>query len=209
MKIFRIVKSVVFLAAGILTLVLHDLIMKDEGSLVGIIVGSAILLYGLDMTFRGVVERRLFGENYLFFGALSQFLIAAALFAVSGSIESVCVIWAVWSILREGKEMSESLHRVFNKKPGLLNIAESVVIIVFSFMMMMEPSEHHASFHIYLLGIELILEIVFMFVNLLFDRMIEKKRKEKGTVLEANVETAEAAITDDAADETPKDEAND
>ena len=208
MKFVRIARSVVFLAAGVLTLVLHDLIMKDGGALVGIIVGAAVSIYGLDMTVRGIAAKKLFGENYLLFGALSQFLIAAALFAVSGSIESVCVIWAVWSILREGKESSEALHRVINKRSGILSIIESVVVIVFSFMMIMEPSEHHASLHVYILGIELILEIGFMLLDLLSDRLVEKRLREK-TVAENSFETAEAAIADDAADEAPKDEAND
>ena len=205
MKSVHVIKLIVFCLAGALVIIFHDAIMKNDGALVGIIVGSAVLLYGIDMTVNGILLRRLFGENFLFFGALSQFLIAAALFSVTGSIESVCIVWAVWSILREGKEMSESIHRLFQKKPGLLNIAESVVVIVFSFTMIIEPGEHHASFHVYLLGIELILEVAFMCVNILFDRYIDKKNQAKN----AAIATTEAAFTDAEIEENTSGDKND
>ena len=38
---------------------------------------------------------------------------------------------------------------------------ESIVVIVFSVLMIAHPTEHHAHTHIYLLGIELLLEVIF------------------------------------------------
>lgn len=177
LKPIQIIKAVVFCAAGALVLVFHDAIMENDGALVGIIVGSTVILYGLVTTIRSFIEKRFFGDDYLLFGALSQFMIAAALFAVANSIESVCIVWAVWSILRECREMSKAIFSLTHRRPGVINILESVVIIVFSFFMIIEPGEHHASLHVYLLGVELILEIVFSAINLFFDRFAEKRKE--------------------------------
>lgn len=45
----------------------------------------------------------------------------------------------------------------------------------------MEPVEHHAHVHIFLLGIELILEVIFPFVNMYIDHyLLLRDAKKKG-----------------------------
>ena len=43
----------------------------------------------------------------------------------------------------------------------------------------MEPGEHHAHVHIYLLGIELILEVIFPFANMYIDRYLAVRHAKK------------------------------
>ncbi|MBO4263018.1 MAG: hypothetical protein J5903_04470, partial [Clostridia bacterium] len=76
--------------------------------------------------------------------------------------------------VRESEEMTEALKRVVGKKPGIINIAESITVIVLSVGMIITPSFHHAHLHIIILGIELILEIVFASLEYLYDNRHEK-----------------------------------
>ena len=63
-------------------------------------------------------------------GCNEAVLLAATLFIVSDDIIKICLIWAVWSIIREGREIAESAHHIREKRPGLINLIESIVIIV-------------------------------------------------------------------------------
>lgn len=171
MKIWRIIKTVLYSVAGLLILVFNEPIMPAVGTLVG----SVVIFYGIDITILSILKGRFFGENSLFFGGLVQLLMGVIIIIVRGDIVKVCLVWAVWSILREGKELSESLHAILAKRRGFINFAESVTIIVFSFMMIMEPTEHHAHFHVIILGIELILEVFFPIANDFIDRLSGRK----------------------------------
>ncbi|MBP5372559.1 MAG: hypothetical protein J6Y44_00035 [Clostridia bacterium] len=209
MKFTQYVKTIIYVTAGILLLILHDAIMSDSKNLLGIIVAGSVMLYALDICFESIKNKKFFGENALFFGGLVQFLIAASLFLVRSSIASVCIVWAVLGILRESKEMSIALYDVIHRKPGILSIIESIIIIGFSFTMIMRPSEEHASLHVYILGVELILEVTFPLINLLYD-LIVNKRAKKATSEEKNAPDgsaeSEAAPVFDESDEALNDD---
>ena len=46
---------------------------------------------------------------------------------------------------------------------------ESIVVIVLSFVMILEPTEHHANLHAILLGVELITVVLFYFMENFID----------------------------------------
>lgn len=197
MKFNDYFKTVIYVTAGILVLVLHDAIMLDSRNLLGIIVAGSVTLYAIDISVESIRKKRFFGENALFFGGLVQILIALALFLVRNSIPSVCIVWAVWGILRESKEMSEALHNIINKRPGYLSVFESIIIIGFSFTMIMRPSEEHASMHVYILGIELILEVTFPLINLIYERYaIRRAKKALAVYISKTANDPEAAATE-------------
>ena len=79
------------------------------------------------------------------------------------SFESVCIIWATWSILRECIEIKESVIEIKNLPISIISGIESIVIIVFSVILIVNPTEHHALIHTFLLAAELILNpLVFL-----------------------------------------------
>jgi len=178
MKPLQIIKTVLYVLGGIAVLILNNVIMESE--FVGILVGIVIALYAADVIILSVAEKTMLGENGLFI-ALSHLLLAVVMFVVSNDIVKVCLVWAVWSILREGKELSECAHRLYHKKPALISAIESVVIIIFSFTMILEPGEHHAHVHVIILGIELILEVFFPIANKFLDDLIEKRKNKANT----------------------------
>lgn len=94
------------------------------------------------------------------------------------------IIWGVWSIIREGHEITECMIRLSKKKPAFINLIEFVTVVYLSVTMIMEPVEHHAHVHIFLLGIELMLEVIFPFANMYIDRwlMVRKAKKQGVTI---------------------------
>lgn len=89
------------------------------------------------------------------------------------------IIWGTWSILREGDEITECVVRMTHKRPAFISFIESVVVIILSIEMIVDPVEHHAHIHIILLGIELILEVIFPIFYGFLDKQIEKKLSTK------------------------------
>ncbi|MBR1868216.1 MAG: hypothetical protein IJ800_06560 [Clostridia bacterium] len=175
MKQWQIIKTILYTLAGIAVLIFHDSIMD----FVGYIVGAVIVAYSVDVLIVSVIKKTYIGENLFLFGGLIHLFIGIIIFIVSDDLVKICLVWAVWSIIREGKELSESIHRLASKKPSLINAIESVVIIYMSFSMILEPNSHHAHLHVVLLGIELILEVAFPIANRLIDGFIEKRNARK------------------------------
>ena len=150
---------------------------------VGMVVGSVVFLYGINITIVSALRKRWIGENALIFDGLLLFFIGVILFIVREDIVKVCLVWAVWSIMREGKELTSAIVGIKNKEGvEVLNLIESIVIIVFSFTMIMNPNEEHVHFHVYLLGAELLLEVIFPVIKLLIARR-NRKKKEKQNIL--------------------------
>ncbi|MCR5232266.1 MAG: hypothetical protein K6B64_06440 [Acholeplasmatales bacterium] len=88
-------------------------------------------------------------------------------------------------MLAEGKEVTECLLRFKEKKPPLLNLAESLISIGFVIAMLLEPTEHHAHTHVFLLGIELITNASFYYLYNYLDKLIEKRKNNKELVKES------------------------
>ena len=175
MKIWFIIKAILYLTGGVAILVMNETALSG----VGYVVGTVILAYGVDLIVLSLIRKKYVGENAIFCGALVHLFVGVIMFIVRDDIVKVCLVWAVWSILRESKELTEAVHRMIHRKYGLINAVESVAIIVLSFLMVLEPNIHHAHLHVIILGIELILEILFPIANRVLDGFIARRKAEK------------------------------
>lgn len=185
MKNWKIAKTILYITAGILLLVFNESIM----SFVGLTVGSVAIVFGLDITVFSMINKKFFGEDALFFGGVTHFLLGVIIFLVSADIKQVCLVWAIWSILREIAEMSKAINEIRERKHRFINLLESLIIIVFCFTMILNPNEEHAHFHVYILGIELLLEVAFPWANELIDsRFGSKKLSERETEKDPNAD---------------------
>lgn len=193
-KHFLAIKFVLYMIAGILVLVFNKAIMEY----VGVVVGSVVIVFGLDMSIVTFVKRNYSNYYAPIFEGLTQILLGVILILVRADIVKVCLVWAVWSIIREGKEMSEAVHHIIKKRRGFINLAESVALIFFSFQMILHPTEHHAHTHVYLLGVELMLEVLFPYANILLDRLDEKRKRSSDAEVCAESENAEADPSPDS-----------
>ena len=173
---YLIVKQCVFAVLAVLVFVFRAFHIQYLRHFVG----ALMLFYGLEeQLFEIIYERKhLFHQGKIYLG-LSEIILGIVTIAVNIDYDSVCIIWAVWSILRESYEIKEIFADLKFLVPKILSGVESIAVIVFSILLIIDPAEHHAMIHLYLLLVELILT---PFVPLL-DELLEK-RKHKDPQLE-------------------------
>ncbi|MBP5153480.1 MAG: hypothetical protein ILP12_00520 [Lachnospiraceae bacterium] len=157
----------VFVLAGILVLVFHEAMMGG----IAWMVGGVMLLYAVNGVLRWLARKDPAKRFLELMDMLILVVLAVVVFAVHSDFTRVCVIWAIWSILREGYEVADVLERYRQRAVRIVDYAESAVVVVLSVMLVLSPAEH-AHAHVILLGIELILEVVFP----LTDRLIFRKQ---------------------------------
>lgn len=138
-------------------------------------IGGLMILYAVEEILFIALHHihHIFHEDKVYLGFI-ELVLGVVLLCANLSIESVCIIWATWSILRESYEIKEIACELKNIVPKIVSGAESLVIIVFSIMLLIEPGEHHAMIHLYLLLVELVVAPL----TPLLDELLTKKSKE-------------------------------
>lgn len=171
MKIYHYFKLVVFIAFAVLVFVLREELLMNLQYLVG----SLMLLYGLENVILISIKERIQARKsiWFIFGYSEVLLGLVTLIAIRNYV-AVCVMWGVWSILRESLEIYEITSEEIKGIPALISGIESAVAIVFSVLLIITPGEHHAKTHIYLLIVEL---IITSFIPVLKE-LINRKRNE-------------------------------
>ena len=174
-KFYKPFKLILFVALGVLVLVFNKGIMSNDGALINGIVGCVIAIYGLEDIILPLIrkewkERRVELLN----GGINILIAVVMIFFLEGhphELRIVCVIWSIWSIMREGEEIVEKGFEGIKEHPitSAINFAESIVVIVFSVMLICAKDahelEHHAHAHVILLGIELIIEVIWVYAG--------------------------------------------
>ena len=203
-KIYKLTKLILFVLMGIAILVLHNKIIENYLILNGL-VGGIIAIYGLEGIFLPVFTKKVKAEKIEMFGGGVNILIAIIMiFLLEGHDEElriVCVLWSLWSIMREGEEIFDKGFIGIKNHPitSAVNIAESIVVIVFSVELIIAHNEHelihHAHAHVILLGIELIIEVIWVYVGEFEARCLRRIRrrhnKEEKEQLEQQKQQAE------------------
>ena len=175
MKKGLLAKTIIFATLGILILIFNHPAME----FLNFVVGGAILLYAIYAIGNSIFNKDMIHNDHgLIEGLILLIFATLIMFVVDGDLVKICLIWATWSILREAKEITEDLHRICHKGPGFLSIIESLVVIFMSITMIMNPTEHHAHVHVILLGIELILEVTFPYLYMLWYKVMKKEPVE-------------------------------
>ncbi|MBR0189554.1 MAG: hypothetical protein IJQ23_04135 [Clostridia bacterium] len=175
MKKWQILKAVLYLTLAVFIFVLNKTIMPY----VGILVGAIVCLYAAEELAVYAARKTLFSDAYHLFDGIAQLLIGIILFIVSDDIIKVCLVWGVWSILRESKEMAEAIKKLPTRKSEIINVIESVTIIALSFLMILESNEDHAYLHMILLGVELVIVVLFYYIEVFENKFLQRKSKEK------------------------------
>ena len=164
MKTYQYIKFFIFLTLGTLILIFNE-------TLIGYIphlVGSIMLLYGIEDSIVKLCLKEINEDIGKAIDNLLIIMLGIILFFLTdpSKFTIVCIIWSTWSILREEWEIKEKAIEKSNSLVlSIVNIIESIVVIVFAVMLIFSPTEHHAHFHIILLGIALILEVIFPVID--------------------------------------------
>ena len=119
MKPYGIVKTILYLFGGVIVLVLNEFIMERE--YVGVVVGLVVLSYAADIVIFCAINRSMPTANE-FYIILTHALLGVVLFLVKDDIVSVCLVWAVWTIIRECKEFAENIGGFINRWTACVNV---------------------------------------------------------------------------------------
>ena len=140
-------------------------------------IGGLMILYGVEEVIFEVIYHGInfWKENKVYLGFI-ELIFGSVLMFSPLDLETTCVIWATWSIVREAFEIKELVTEIKSNVLTIISGIESLAVIVLSVMLILEPGEHHALIHLYLLLAELILTPL---VPLLDEIMIEKKNEKK------------------------------
>ena len=188
-KFYQLSKFVLFVAMGVLVLVFNQAIMSNDGAILNGIVGTVIAIYGLEGIIVPVVTKQMKEHRVqMLNGGINVLIAIIMIFMLEGhpdELRILCVLWSLWSIMREGEEIVEKGFMGITKHPivSSINFAESIVVLVFSVMLICAKDHHelahHAHTHVILLGIELIIEVIWMYAAELESRCLAKFKKKK------------------------------
>lgn len=190
-KIYKFTKLVVFVILGILLLVFNEKLMENGGAILNGVVGTVIALYGLEGIILPIATKQVKKEQLeMLAGGINLLIALIMIFLLENhpyELRTMCVMWSLWSIMREGEEIFDKGFIGIKKHPitSAINFAESIVVIVFSVMLICAKDEHelmhHAHAHVILLGIELIIEVIWVYVGEFESRVLRriKRRRRK------------------------------
>ena len=202
MKIYGIIRTVIYWA--LTALVIAFVANLAEIEVLRYFIGSLMIFYGVEeIILTAIKNEKHYSIKSLYWNLIEIAIgITLIVFIETGEIDVtyavVCVSWAIWSILREARELVEATEELKDNKiitckiVAVVNLLESLTVIALSLTMLIEPGEHHAKIHLYLLAVELFTKVLFPIINYAAERIEEKKHsKVENTAIE-NAEPEEA-----------------
>ena len=172
---YLIIKFAVFTILAVFVLIFREKLVEHLQPFIG----SLMIFYGLEGILYEVLCHKLHfihvGKSYL---GLIELIFGTVLLIAPLEFAYVCIIWATWSIVRESYELKEVVSEIKTLPPKILSGAESIAVIVLSVMLILEPGEHHALIHMYMLVIELILNPATVLLDELLIHLKEKKKPQ-------------------------------
>ena len=186
MKIYGPIRTALYWALTVLVIVFAHEVAEIE--ILRYAIGGLMMLYGVEEIVLTVFKNKKHYSIHTLYWNIIEIVIGLTLvvFVETGDIEVtyavVCVAWAIWSILRETRELVEVAEELKHNKlvacrvVAIVNLVESLTVIALSLTMLIEPGEHHALIHLYLLAVELFTKALFPIIN----HIAERKAASKG-----------------------------
>ena len=175
--IYNLIKLGVFLVLDVFIFIFRSPIIAEY---LKFLIGGLMLLYGVEeILFEAIFAEKHFLHKSKVYLGFVEILFGFTMLFGQFELEYVCIIWATWSIIREAFEIKEIITELRFLVPKVISGIESIAIIVFSIMLLLEPGEHHAMIHLYLLLIELpFFALTPSFDELMYIWMSKKAKKE-------------------------------
>lgn len=175
---YLIVKLAIFVVLAVLVFIFREQLVEH----LKYFIGGLILLYGVEeILFEVIFHGKNFWKCEKTYLGLVELILGITLFffpleaTAEEVVKMTCVIWAAWSIIREAFEIRELVVEIKSVVLTIISGIESVAAIVLSVMLLLEPGEHHAMIHLYLLLAELVLTPLVP----LLDEVIEERKNKR------------------------------
>ena len=188
MKIHRLVKMCILITAGVLLFVFaRKLVYGQEGVLLNGIVGAVIAFYGIEGILYPILTKQVKKERVMLMsGIINLFVAFIMIFLLENhpdELHVTCILWSLWSIMRESEEIFDKCFDHWKKHPvtSLINFAESIIVIVFSILLIIARDQEqlleHTFAHVVLLGVELIIEVIWEYVGEYEAKLLERAKR--------------------------------
>lgn len=175
MKVYNFIKLLIFVAFSALLIVFRNELVEN----LNYFIGSLVFAYGLETSLMLLITtKKNCVKSIKFSFALFEMILGLTILFAVTNFEYVCVMWAVWSLLRQSLDIHEVLKREVKGAVAVVYLIQSVVSIVFSILLILTPTKHHAINHIYLLIAELLVISLPPVIDEILLR-IKKKRQNK------------------------------
>ena len=175
---YLFVKLAIFVALAICVFIFREQLIEH----LKFFIGGLMLLYGVEeILFEVLFHGKEFWKCEKTYLGFVELILGVTLFIYpleaepQEVVKMTCVIWATWSIIREAFEIREIITEVKTTVLKIISGIESIAVIVLSVMLILEPGEHHAMIHLYLLLAELVLTPLVP----LLDEIIEERKQKR------------------------------
>lgn len=169
LKVYQIIKTFCYLALAISLLVTKDVWLEKHRYLIG----GLMCVYGLEEFIISIIQKEWL-EYHFYQGIIETFLGIVTLFFVS-EFTTVCVMWGVWSIMRESGEIQDAVISMCHRGPGLISLGLSIIVIILSAKIILYPTEEIVLEHFTLLAIELIATALGVYLENLYVYIYSKR----------------------------------
>lgn len=169
MKIYQFIRTIVYTLLGLAFVVFAEQMMFGEGKLLPVIVSFNMLLVGVEGLTIILISKKVKKDMLDFVSHIISIVLGLIVLCVlsflNEPIVMVCYFWGAWAIFREVLEVIHLFkHAKHYPVCTVLNLIESIVIVIFSILLILEPGEHHALTHVVILGVELLLEVIWKYL---------------------------------------------
>ena len=169
---YYFIKLIIYVALAVCVFIFREYLIEN----LKWFIGSLMLMYGIEEILFEIVfkDKHFWHKDKIYLGFI-EIVFGIVLLCSPLNVEVTCVIWATWSIVRESFEIKELVTEIKSWTLTIISGIESIAVIVFSVMLILEPGEHHAMIHMYLLLFELVLTPL---IPLLDEILLERKAKK-------------------------------
>ena len=175
--IYNLVKLGLFIVLIVFIIIFRNHIIESWHKF---FIGGIMLMYGIEeIFFEAIFSGKSFLKKSKVYLGFVEILLGIALLLGPFELASVCVIWATWSILREAFEVKEIVTEIKCITPRVFSGIESIIVIIFSVLLLFDPGEHHAMTHLYLLCVELVFFCLTPLLDYLILKFVYKKEIEQ------------------------------
>lgn len=185
MKIWKKVRFVLYVLVAILIAIFANVLIDHLKYLIGFLIAGC----GLEKILVHLLTRKSFEKhNHFFLGSIEMLLGVVVLLAFDevNDFKKICVIWCLWAILREAYDIEDAVHNLINRDTGILEILESLFVITFFVILLINPSKEKVLTHLYILSIELVCTVAFPYISYVYRKNNPRKVKKEAFVEEDN-----------------------
>lgn len=171
-KILCFCECIAYTILGIFILIARDYVMDY----LHFVVGFTTLLVSVPEFVVGIADKSLI-EHHNYFGQITlRIILAVIILFLDKDVNALCTMWGITVILYATVELSNAVNLITHqfKVIAAIVIIQSVIQIVFAILLINDPIEH-ISFHVILLGIDMLLIAFNIIVSQGFMEYIKRK----------------------------------